>query len=186
VSNERQSGQLQSNQAIGWVIVMRKQVHMSVRRTTVLIAALACGAVAGTVRLAASDMIGVYAVIEKVVFEPAQGPPERVQIWGAFATADTRNNDDYGGPQKGYFYFSCPASQLTTCRNEWADLQAVAGKGAGVGFGARHMSNGRVRSATDKPESPDPYPIKMGVVKTDGRAYQPSVIVKLKAALAAR
>jgi len=131
-------------------------------------------------------MIGVYAVIEKVVFEPAQGQPERVQIWGAFATAETRNNDDYSAPQKGYLYFSCPPAQLTTCRNEWADLQAVAGKGAGVGFGARHLANGRVRGATDKPESPDPYPIKMGVFKTDGRAYQPAVMVKLKALLAAR
>jgi hypothetical protein len=165
---------------------MRKQVHMSVRRITVLIAGLACWAAAGTVRLTASDMIGVYAVIEKVVFEPSQGPPERVQVWGAFATAETRNNDDYSGPQKGYLYYSCPAQQLTTCRNEWADLQSVAGKAAGVGFGARHLANGRVRSATDKPESSDPYPIKMGVFKTDGRAYQPAVMVKLKAALATR
>ena len=165
---------------------MRKQVHMSVRRTTVLIAVLACWAAAGTVRLAASDMIGIYAVIEKVVFEPTQGPPERVQVWGAFATAETGNNDDYSAPQKGYLYFSCPTAQLTTCRNEWADLQSVAGKGAGVGFGARHMVNGRVRAAADKPGSPDPYPIKMGVIKTDGRAYQPPVMLKLKAALAAR
>jgi hypothetical protein len=167
-------------------MVMRKQVHMSVRRNTVLIVALACWAAAGTVRLTASDMIGVYAVIEKVVFEPTQGQPERVQVWGAFATADTRNNDDYGAPQKGYLYFSCPTAQLTACRNEWADLHSVAGKGAGVGFGARHIPNGRVRSATDKPESPDPYPIKMGVVKTEGRAYQPAVMVKLKALLASR
>jgi hypothetical protein len=165
---------------------MRKQVHMNVRRTTVLIAALACWAAAGTARLTASDMIGVYGVVEKVVFEPAQGPPERVQIWGAFATAETRNNDDYGAPQKGYLYYSCPAQQLSTCRNEWADLQSVAGKGSGVGFGARHIANGRVRSATDKPESPDAYPIKMGVFKTDGRAYQPAVMVKLKAMLASR
>ncbi len=55
---------------------------MSVRRTTVLIAALACWAAAGTVRLTASDMIGVYAVIENVVVEPAQGQPERVPDLG--------------------------------------------------------------------------------------------------------
>ena len=159
---------------------------MSVRRTTVLLAALACWAAAGTARLTASDMIGVYAVIEKIVVEPAQGQPDRVQIWGAFATADTKNNDDYSAPQKGYLYYSCPSQQLTACRNEWADLQSVAGKGAGVGFGARHLANGRVRSATDKPESPDPYPIKMGVFKIEGRAYQPAVMVKLKALLAVR
>lgn len=159
---------------------------MTVRRTTALIAALACWAAAGTVRLGASDMIGVYAVIEKVVFEPSQAQPERVQVWGAFATAESRNNDDYSAPQKGYLYYSCPAQQLATCRNEWADLQSVAGKGSGVGFGARHMGNGRVRAATDKPESPDPYPVKMGVFKTDARAYQPAVMTKLKAMLAGR
>ena len=159
---------------------------MNVRGITVFVAAVACAAAAATVRLAASDMIGVYGIVEKVVLEPAQGAPERVQIWGAFATADTKNNDDYTAPQKGYLYYACPAAQLATCRNEWADLQAMAGKGTGVGFGARHIANGRVRSATDKPESPDTYPIKMGVFKTEGRAYQPPVMVKLKALLASR
>jgi hypothetical protein len=164
---------------------MRKQVHMNGRRIFVFIAALACWA-AGTARLGASDPIGVYAVIEKVVFEPAQGQPERVQVWGAFALSDTRNNDDYGTPQKGYLYFSCPPQQLATCRNEWADLQSVAGKGVGVGFGGRRLGNGRVRGATDKPESPDPYPIRMGVYRTEGRGYQPPVIQQLKAALGGR
>jgi hypothetical protein len=165
---------------------MRKQVFMKVRSTIVCcLAASVCWAV-GTARLGASDPVGVYAVIEKVVLEPAQGQPERIQIWGAFAVAETRNNDDYGPPQKGYLYYSCAPQQITMCRNEWADLRSVAGKGAGVGFGGRHIANGRVRGATDKPDSPDPYPIRMGVFKTEGRTTQPPVILKLKAALAAR
>jgi hypothetical protein len=159
---------------------------MNVRPTIVCcIAAVACWA-AGSARLSASDPIGVYAVIEKVVFEPAQGQPDRIQIWGVFATAETRNNDDYGAPQKGYLYYSCAPEQIVTCRNEWSDLKSIAGKGVGVGFGGRRIANGHVRSATDKPESPDAYPIRMGVFKTEGRAAEPAIIQKLKAALATR
>ena len=158
---------------------------MNARGITVFIAMVACWMV-GTAKLGASDPIGVYAVIEKVVLDPAQGQPERIQVWGAFALSDTRNQDDYLAPQKGYLYYSCAPQQAATCQKEWADLQSVAGKGLGVGFGGRHIANGRVRSATDKPESPDVYPIRMGVYKTDSRGAQPAVIQKLKAALTAR
>jgi hypothetical protein len=137
----------------------------------------------GTARLMASDPIGLYAVIDKVVVEPAQGPAQRIQIWGAFALADTRNQDDYAAPTKGYLYFSCAPQQESTCRNEWADLQTVAGKGVGVGFGGRHIATGRVRDAADKPTSPDVYPIRMGVVKME-RDHQRPIVAKLKAALA--
>jgi hypothetical protein len=164
---------------------MRRHLHTNARGITVCIAAIACWTVV-TAKLGASDPIGVYAVIEKVVLEPAQGQPERIQVWGAFALSDTRNQDDYLAPQKGYLYYSCAPQQLDTCRKEWADLQSVAAKGVGVGFGGRHIANGRVRSATDKPASPDVYPIRMGVFRGDSRGLQPAVIEKLKAALAAR
>jgi hypothetical protein len=157
---------------------------MNARGITVFIAVVGCW-VAGTARLGASDPIGVYAVIDKVVLEPAQKEPQRIQVWGAFALSDTRNQDDYQAPQKGYLYYSCAAQQLSTCQKEWADLQSVAGKGVGVGFGGRHIPNGRVRAATDTPDSPDVYPIRMGVVKADSRGVQPAIIEKLKA-LAAR
>jgi hypothetical protein len=145
--------------------------------------AIAAASTMGTARLTASDPIGLYAVIDKIVVEPAQGPAQRIQVWGAFALADTRNQDDYAAPQKGYLYFSCAPQQEATCRNEWADLQAVAGKGLGVGFGGRHIATGRVRDAADKPASPDVYPIRMGVVKME-REYQRPIVTKLKAALA--
>jgi hypothetical protein len=164
---------------------MRKHLHLNARGITIFIASIACWSI-GTAKLGASDPIGVYAVIEKIVLEPAQGSPERIQIWGAFALSDTRNQDDYHAPQKGYLYYSCTPAQLDTCRKEWADLQSVAGKGVGVGFGGRHIANGRVRNATDTPASPDVYPIRMGVFRTDSRGAQPAVIEKLKAALAAR
>ena len=148
-----------------------------------VVGAIAAAWTVGAVRLTASDPIGLYAVIDKVVVEPAQGPTQRIQVWGAFALADTRNQDDYGAPQKGYLYYSCAPQQESTCRNEWADLQSVAGKGVGVGFGGRFIATGRVRDAADKPTSPDVYPIRMGVVKME-RDHQRPIVAKLKAALA--
>ncbi len=162
-----------------------KQVLMKAR-TIAAVLALAGAWAAGSARLDASDPIGLYAVIDKLVLEPAEGKPQRVQIWGAFSLADTRNNDDYGTPQKGYLYYSCAPAQASTCQNEWADLKSVAGKGVGVGFGGRHMPTGRVRSASDKPESPDTYPIRMGVVRMGSSGGQGDMVQKLKAALAAK
>lgn len=42
--------------------------------------------------LAASDPAGVYAFVDKVVFEPDQKSPERVQVWGGFALATGTGN----------------------------------------------------------------------------------------------
>jgi hypothetical protein len=36
----------------------------------------------------ASDTMAFFGIIEKVVFEPNPGAPERVQLWGAFADAN--------------------------------------------------------------------------------------------------
>jgi hypothetical protein len=155
-------------------------------RTIVAVLALAGVWAAGAVHVDASDPTGAYAVIDKLVLEPAEGQAQRVQIWGAFSLADTRNNDDYQAPQKGYLYYSCAPAQASTCQNEWADLKSVAGKGIGVGFGGRHMPMGRIRSATDKPEAPDAYPIRMGVVRMGSSGGQADMVQKLKAALGAR
>jgi hypothetical protein len=136
--------------------------------------------------LRASDPIGVYAIVDKVVVEPSGGPPQRIQIWGAFALAQPESPDDYGAAQRGYLYFICPQGQAEVCRNEWSDVQSVAGKSIGIGFGARRLNNGRVRKADEKLASPDEYPIKMGVVRVTGRPGQNEVIAKLRTAGRAR
>lgn len=120
-----------------------------------------------TVALQASDAIGVYTVIEKVVLEPSETAPERIQIWGAFALADGKSPSSYAPAQRGYLYYTCPQGQDSICRKEWADLKSVAGKGIGIGFGHRHSPTGRVRKADEKASSPDPYPIQMGVVRVE-------------------
>ena len=47
-------------------------------------ATLLAGLALATVPVGASDPVGIYAVVKKVVFEPNETAPERIQIWGAF------------------------------------------------------------------------------------------------------
>ena len=143
-----------------------------------------------TVALQASDMVGVYAVVEKVVLEPADTAPQRIQIWGAFALADTKSGSTYGPAERGYLYYACPQGKDSICRKEWADLKSVAGKGSGVGFGFRYAPAVRVRKADEKASSPDPYPIQMGVIRieraSDRGAETLQVIDRVRQALKQR
>ena len=163
----------------------KEQAFMD-RRTFALVFFIALGIVSASTVVPASDPMGVYAIVQKVVLEPNESEPVRIQIWGAFALSDGQARSDiYGAPQVGYVYYSCPAGQERVCRNEWADLKSVAGKGVGVGFGGRYNPTGRVRKTAEQPAAPDVYPIKMGVVKMSGILEQPAVVAQLKAALAA-
>ena len=110
----------------------------------------------------ASDPVGIYALVEKVVTEPADGTPDRVQVWGVFALADRGSPDDYAEPVYGYLYYNAQ-EKPDMARREWADLKSVAGTGQAVAFGSRNKEKGRVRKAGDKPAAPDAYPIAMGV-----------------------
>ena len=138
------------------------------------------------VTLRASDFVGVYTVVEKVVLEPSDTAPQRIQIWGAFALSDRKSGSTYGPAERGYLYYTCPAGQETVCRKEWNDLKAVAGKDIGVGFGQRYKDTGRIRKADDKPESPDLYPIDRGVVRLSAGHDALPVIDRIKAALRQR
>ena len=138
------------------------------------------------VTLRASDMVGVYSVVEKVLLEPDEAAPLRIQIWGAFALSDRKSGSTYGPAQRGYLYYSCPAGRETVCRKEWADLKAAAGKDTGVGFGGRYKETGRIRKADEKPSAPEAYPIEMGVVRLSAGHESLPVIDRIKAALRER
>ncbi len=136
-------------------------------RCFVVLFALAPGAWLG-----ASDPVGIYALVERVVLEPGPDKPERIQLWGAFAFAKGYG-DTYASPARGYLYYRFAAGKEEACRNEWADLAKLAQARAGakerqnqaVSFGSRYMEKGRLRRAADKPENPDPYPIAMGIFR---------------------
>lgn len=141
----------------------------------------ACLLAAATI--SASDFVGIYAVVEKVVVEPSEAAPQRVQIWGAFALSEPKNGSVYGPAQRGYVYYTCPAGQEAVCKREWDDLKTVAGKNTGVGFGARFLNNGRIRKADEKLSLPDVYPIERGIIRLSAGHESLSVIDRIKSAL---
>jgi hypothetical protein len=127
----------------------------------------------------ASDPVGVYAIIDKVVLEPVSGPPERIQIWGAFVMATPGPSpywsNDLGGfydpPAQGYLYYSLEQGKEEVSRIEWADMQNLAGTGQCISFGCRYLPDSgyrpqdRVRRRCEKPNTPDVYPINIGITK---------------------
>lgn len=119
---------------------------------------------------AVSDFVGIYALIEKVVLEPNDSAPERIQIWGAFAAASAADRNTYESPQRGYFYYSLTAGKVEACRREWADFKSIAGTGQVIGFSGRGLTNGRLRRANEKAENPDPYPVAWGLARMSQRS----------------
>ena len=130
----------------------------------------------------ASDRIGVYARVDKVVLEPNEQKPQRVQVWGVFAIADSRDPNAYRPPARGYLYYTLPpalsgGTNAALALREWADLQSVAGTSQIVAFGSRWSNTRtetRVRRADERPESPDVYTTDIGMKKMDARSsYAP-------------
>jgi len=115
----------------------------------------------------ASGPIGVYALVNKVTFEPAGDQPQRIRISGVFLTADQGNPGAYSEPQAGYLYLALPRGNEEVALREWNDLKSVAGSRQVVGFGSVWFRKGqlRVRKSDEAASSPDDYPIGNGVVR---------------------
>jgi len=137
-----------------------------------VVAALVVGALA--VPTKASDPMGVYCIIDRVVLEPPDCP-DKAQVWGVCAAAQTGFGGGFESPARGYFYYSVPAGKEEQARAEWMDLKSVAGTGQAIGFARRHYSAGKFRAAGEKPASPDTYPMHLGVTKITGRGVAPEV-----------
>ena len=101
-----------------------------------------------------SGNIGIFAIVDRVQFEPNEQQPERIRVHGAFSFV---NLQDFGAGRatrsgsvasplgmtwavRGFLYFRLPAPStpqvnLAATRREWADLKSVAGTGQAVAFG---------------------------------------------------
>ncbi|MEK6322446.1 MAG: hypothetical protein AABN33_12270 [Acidobacteriota bacterium] len=151
------------------------------RRTIVvaaLIAAFALSLFTFTTR--ASDWIGIYARIDKVVFEPNATAPERIQIWGAFTLASKQDRNSYETAKRGYLYYSLKPGKEEVCQKEWADLKAIAGTDQIIGFGGRNLPTGRLRKADEKATDPDVYPVGYGLMKMSMRGTDYPPIYELR------
>ena len=128
----------------------------------------------------ASDPVGVYAFVDKVVLEPSEGKPERIQIWGGFALAEGYGYT-YAPAKRGYLYYSIKPGDEETARKEWTDLKSLAGTDQFVAFGVRHKPKGTIRAADAKAEKPDVYPLGFGLTKVKRDDYEPiKDLAKLK------
>ncbi|MET0428789.1 MAG: hypothetical protein ABW026_09860 [Microvirga sp.] len=118
----------------------------------------------------ASAPAGVWALIDKVSFEPEKGTPARIRIDGLFIVANQTPDfpayPGYSKPKYGYMYYYCAEKQIDTCLMEWKELNAVAGaKDNCRGWGDNSLpSNGTVRTDAYPLTKPDLYPIAMGVL----------------------
>jgi hypothetical protein len=165
---------------------------------TVLILILATSA------LQASGLVGIYAVVSKVVFEPNDKAPERIQIWGAFTLVDggTGSGGKTLTPQRGYMYFALPAEAegangRNTALKEWADFKAIAGTNQAVAFArifyfgaftddliSRLPRSGNpIRLGSAKPASPTIYPLNMGLTKLSNTGDLATIVNQLHQAL---
>ena len=130
--------------------------------------ALATGIVAH-----ASGPIAVYAKVERVVMEPNEQAPERIQIYGVFSVAKTTSANSFAPPARGYLYYRLSTktdntndnADVRTVRNEFRDLKAVAGTNDIVAFGAQWQGVPTVRGVDQKPESPDLFTLNFGIRK---------------------
>lgn len=141
-------------------------------RSLALVALPIIVAVAAVV-VQASDLVAVYARVDRVVLTPADGPAKTIQVFGVFSVAKPDDRNEYLEPAKGYLYFTLPGDEALA-RREWNDLKSVAGTGQIVAFGSRFSIKPRVRAASDAPESPDEYTTGWGVKKVNGDTqYRP-------------
>src|SRR5262245_4640116 len=130
----RTNGRNRSGSPSNVQITERRLLHMR-RRTIAALIACSSFLLLTIAAAAASDWTGVYARIDKVVFEPNESAPERVQVWGVFAVASRPDRSRYDPAARGYLYLTLRSGKEDICRKEWADLKAVAGKGEIVTFG---------------------------------------------------
>jgi len=155
--------------------------------------------------LLASGDVGIFGIVEKVVFEPNETSPERIQVWGAFAFQDGTFARPLGflPPRRGYIYFSLPdgaATKPEVARKEWADLKSVAGTGQAVAFGIylyRGALQGlqlydrntsatadlRIHDESEPPSNPVMYSTNAGVVKVSSEGGYAFMVTRLKQTL---
>ena len=131
----------------------------TVRPVTIILMIAACLGVAN-----ASGPIAVYALVDKVSFEPNADKPERVRISGVFITAEERS-DVYSAPQRGFLYFALPKQNRDLALREWTDLKSVAGTRQVVGLGSSWAAKVRVIKPDEAAHAADDYPMGNGLIK---------------------
>ena len=166
----------------------------------VLLVFLLLGATAS--QLLADGPVGVYAMIQKVVFEPDERTATKIQIWGVFVWVDggLKTPGPIRLPVKGYLYFKLPsnAADAAAAKKDWNEIKGFAGTAQIIGFGdwdyagpfedlyipvTGNQEEVRVRKPNEAPAKPITYPIKTGMVKVASDAAHSDLANLMKAFL---
>jgi len=139
--------------------------------------------------------IGIYGIVDKVVFEPDESYPERIQVWGLFVVPVPISSGLYKAPERGVLYFGIPADRREIARKEWIELKRLAGSGQVLGFTEYWVPNPSdpqgnphtslvVHVHKNGPLGlPDAYPLGIGVLRIDDghkpEGYERRIITQL-------
>ena len=102
----------------------------------------------------------VCMAVDKLVFEPNENTPVRIQIWGSFSLLnDTK--DSYGQPVRGYLYYSAAPGKEEECRKEWAKLKKLVAEQHLVSYGicGEPKIDSHLRKPTDKAAAAAAFPL---------------------------
>ena len=151
------------------------------------------------VSLAKNGNVGIYGIVEKVVFEPDESSPERIQVWGLFVVPVPISSGSYKAPQRGVLYFGIPPDRKETARKEWVELKRLAGSGRILGFTEYWVPNPSdpqgnphtslvVHVHENGPLGlPDAYPLGIGILRIDDahkpEDYERRIITQLRESL---
>jgi hypothetical protein len=114
----------------------------------------------------------VCMVVDKVVLEPDEKVPTRIQIWGTFIFC--KNNASYDRPVSGYLYYTADKGKEDASRREWAKLQKLAADKHIVAWGSCGWPklDGDFHKATEKPKSPAVFPLHADQSFANGDGYE--------------
>ena len=134
-----------------------------------------CVAALVTTPVLASTRVAVYAIVDRIDFEPSSFEPDRAWIEGVFVLPTPVSSGEHAVPERGHLYFSVNPADPDATRRDWEALRAAAGTGKAVGFGQYWMSCSRralpaaagdancsfetTVQADRTRATPDPYPI---------------------------
>jgi hypothetical protein len=100
----------------------------------------------------------VCMAVDRLVWEPSEAAPTRIQIWGVFTLL--QQGTKYGTPIRGYLYYAAPKGREEQCRKDWKVLSQLVAENHLVAFGACNQPrvDSHIRKPGDKATSPVPFP----------------------------
>jgi hypothetical protein len=84
--------------------VIRERLAKAMRTLRVVILSAAVMLLLIQLSVAKNRNIGIYGIVDKVVFEPDGSSPERIQIWGLFVAPVPISSGLYKAPQRGSLF----------------------------------------------------------------------------------